>query len=76
MLTASALFSFSTQAQTTSPKLRFASPVLVSGTSGQVNATYKFSDVIPGVDACKVHKLTMVQNWLISTLFNAWQPTF
>ena len=81
MLTASALFSFSTQAQTTSPKLRFASPVLVSGTGGQMNATYKFSNVIPGVDAfVKIEKINngaILVNIDDSTLgyYNAWQPT-
>jgi hypothetical protein len=86
MLAASALFSFSTQAQipqteTTSPKLRFASPVLVSGTGGQLNATYKFSDVIPGVDAfVKIEKINngaKLVNIDDSTLgyYNAWQPT-
>ena len=70
-----------TQAQTTSPKLRFASPVLVSGTDGQKDATYKFSNVIAGVDAFV--KIENIKNGAIlvniddSTLgyYDAWQPT-
>jgi hypothetical protein len=81
LLTIVTFFSLSfIQAQTTSPKLRFASPVLVSGTGGQKDATYKFSDVIPGVDAFV--KIENIKNGAIlvniddSTLgyYDAWQP--
>jgi hypothetical protein len=78
-----AIFSFIsfTQAQTTSPKLKFASPVLVSGTAGQKHATYKFSNVIEGVDAFV--KIESIKNGAVlvniddSTLgyYDAWQPT-
>jgi hypothetical protein len=69
-----------TQAQTTSPNLIFASPALVSGTAGQKDATYKFSNVIAGVDAFL--KIEDIKNGAIlvniddSTLgyYDAWQP--
>lgn len=44
-------FSFSSQGQATPPKMKFSQPQLVSGIDGQKNATYKFTNVIPGVDA-------------------------
>ncbi len=67
-------------AQTTSPKLKFVSPVLVSGTAGQKHATYKFSNVINGVNAFV--KIENIKNGAVlvniddSTLgyYNAWQP--
>lgn len=67
-------------AQTTSPKLKFVSPVLVSGEAGQKHATYKFSNVIDGVDAFV--KIESIKNGAVlvniddSTLgyYNAWQP--
>ena len=70
-----------THAQGTSPNLVFASPVLVSGTAGQKDATYKFSNVIAGVDAYV--KIKDIENGAIlvniddSTLgyYDAWQPT-
>lgn len=37
------------QAQT--PIYKFKSPILLSGTAGQVNAVYRFPNVAPGVDA-------------------------
>ena len=69
-----------TQAQTT-PQLRFASPVLVSGTDGQEHATYKFSNVITGVDAFveieDIDNGATLVNIDDSTLgyYDAWQPT-
>ena len=70
-----------THAQGTSPNLVFASPVLVSGIAGQKDATYKFSNVIAGVDAYV--KIRDIENGAIlvniddSTLgyYDAWQPT-
>lgn len=82
LLTAVTVFSFSfTQAQTASPQLRFASPVLVSGTDGQKDATYKFTDVIEGVDAFvtieNIDNGAILVNIDDSTLgyYDAWQPT-
>ena len=70
-----------TRAQGTSPNLVFASPVLVSGTAGQKDATYKFSNVIAGVDAY-VEIRDIVNGAILvniddSTLgyYDAWQPT-
>src|SRR5438128_2726437 len=37
--------------QCTAPTLVFHSPVLISGTNGQVGAMYNFADVAPGLDA-------------------------
>jgi hypothetical protein len=65
----------------TIPKLIFAQPQLVSGTNGQINATYKFSDVTSGVDAYVSIENIVNGAYLIniddSTLgyYNAWQPT-
>lgn len=71
-----------TKAQTaSSPKLRFVSPVLYSGTKGQKGATYKFRNVISGVDAyVKIEKLekgAYLVNIDDSTngYYEAWQPT-
>ena len=36
---------------TNAPSLVFANPVLISGTDGQVGATYRFPNVGPGIDA-------------------------
>jgi len=82
LLTAVTFFFLSfTQAQTTSPKLRFAGAELVSGTGGQKDAIYKFTNVIAGVDAfAKIENIyngaTLV-NIDDSTLgyYDAWQPT-
>ena len=70
-----------THAQGSSPNLVFASPVLVSGTAGQKEATYKFSNVIAGVDAY-VEIRDIVNGAILvniddSTLgyYDAWQPT-
>ena len=43
--------SFCSQAQPVAPKIIFRQPQLVSGIDGQKEATYKFTNVIPGVDA-------------------------
>ena len=71
---------FCTHAQT-SPKLKFIQPHLVAGINGKKDAMYKFSNVIPGVDAFVkieniVNAATLV-NIDDSTLgyYNAWQPT-
>ena len=69
-----------TNAQAVSPKLKFSSPVLVSGTAGQKKATYKFSNVISGVDAfVKIESIkngATLTNIDDSTLgyYDAWQP--
>ena len=66
--------------QCQTPTLSFEFPVLYSGTDGQVNATYKFSSVMNGVDAyVKIEKLvggaSLAQIDNASTGYNAaWQP--
>lgn len=73
--------SLSSQAQTDLPKLKFRQPQLVSGIDGQKDATYKFTDVIPGVDAfVKIESL--VNGAILVTIddstlgyYDAWQPT-
>jgi hypothetical protein len=45
------LFSNELYSQCSSPTLKFHSPVLITGTNGQVGAVYLFAEVIPGVDA-------------------------
>ncbi len=76
-----ALFSgFSSKAQYISPKLRFVQPKLVSGSAGQKNATYKFSNVIDGVDAyvqiADLRNGAKLVNIDDSTMgyYDAWQP--
>ena len=44
-------FSTGLNAQCSAPTLKFHSPVLITGTNGQVGAVYLFAEVIPGVDA-------------------------
>jgi len=74
------LSSYSAQAQAT-PKLKFCQPHLVAGVDGQIGATYKFSNVIPNIDAYV--KIEDIVNGAVlrtiddSTLgyYNAWQPT-
>jgi hypothetical protein len=46
-----ASFTSQTQAQCVAPSLTFQNPVLVSGTSNQVGATYRFTKVTPTADA-------------------------
>ncbi|HEV8081714.1 MAG TPA: T9SS type A sorting domain-containing protein [Chitinophagaceae bacterium] len=81
LTTFSLLLVFSSQAQTIAPKLRFIHPELVSGTAGQKHATYKFSNVVEGVDAfVKIAELkngAKLVNIDDSTLgyYDAWQPT-
>jgi hypothetical protein len=64
-----------------SPKLSFASPELVSGTDGQKEATYKFSNVVAGVDAfVKIEDIkggAVLINIDDASLgyYDAWQPT-
>ena len=71
----------SLRAQDTLPKLKFSQPHLISGTDGQVNATYKFADVTSGVDAYITIENIVNGAYLVtiddSTLgyYNAWQPT-
>ncbi len=42
---------FAANAQCDAPALTFHSPVLLSGTDGQIGSIYKFAEVLPGVDA-------------------------
>ena len=70
----------SAKAQCDPPSLVFKNPQLVSGVAGQVNATYKFSNVTPGADAyIRIDSLvggaTLV-NIDVSNLgyADAWQP--
>jgi hypothetical protein len=65
----------------TSPQLKFRQPHLIAGVDGQIGATYKFSNVIPGINASV--KIVNIVNGAVlrniddSTLgyYNAWQPT-
>jgi len=80
ILTALIFLSSLTKAQIT-PKLKFKNPVLVSGTAGQVGATYKFSNVINNIDAyIKIENIVngaVLKNIDESSLgyADAWQPT-
>src|ERR1700709_2134196 len=38
-------------AQCVAPSMSFHSPVLIAGTDNQIGAVYRFSEVMPGVDA-------------------------
>lgn len=73
------LLTFSSSAQL-SPSLKFVSPVLVSGTAGQQGAKYKFTNVIPGVDAFAEIKKLKNGAVLINIdetsfgYYDAWQP--
>lgn len=81
LLFAILLIAFSTQSQTTYPKLKFRQPQLYSGIDGTVGATYKFPNVTTGVDAYV--KIESINNGAVlvniddSTLgyYDAWQPT-
>lgn len=76
----SALFTTTSNAQCVAPGMTFMNPVLISGTAGQVNARYKFSSVIAGVDA--IIKITGKVNGATLTSIDdntfgyseAWQP--
>src|ERR1017187_10315832 len=80
LIALTSLFSYSIKAQTT-PSLVFKQPKLVAGTNGKIGATYKFSNVIPNIDAYV--KIEDIVNGAVlrtiddSTLgyYNAWQPT-
>jgi hypothetical protein len=45
------VFSMQTKAQCVPPSMTFNSPVLISGTDGQIGAVYLFSNVTTGIDA-------------------------
>jgi hypothetical protein len=45
------VFAVQTNAQCTAPSMTFNSPVLISGTDGQIGAVYLFANVMTGVDA-------------------------
>ncbi|MEO6637261.1 MAG: T9SS type A sorting domain-containing protein [Ginsengibacter sp.] len=82
MLTVFSLSLFSTaHAQVVMPKLKFIQPHLIYGTDGEKNATYKFDNVVVGVDAFveikKINNGAILKNIDDSTFgyYNAWQPT-
>ncbi|MEP6584146.1 MAG: T9SS type A sorting domain-containing protein [Ginsengibacter sp.] len=72
---------FSANGQSLSPKLRFVQPKLISGIDGQKHATYKFSNVVEGIDAyieiADLKNGARLVNIDDSTLgyYDAWQPT-
>ena len=76
-------FYCSSSAQSQAPKIKFRQPQLVSGINGQKDAIYKFTDVIPGVDAfIKIENIVngaVLRNIDDSTVGlgygDAWQPT-
>ena len=74
------ILSHTASSQCQTPELSFEFPVLYSGTDGQVNATYKFSSVMNGVDAyVKIEKLvggaSLAQIDNTTTGYSAaWQP--
>jgi hypothetical protein len=80
LIALTSLFSYSIKAQTT-PSLVFKQPKLVAGTNGKVGATYKFSNVVPNINAyVKIENIVngaVLVNIDDSTLgyYNAWQPT-
>ncbi|HSQ44495.1 MAG TPA: T9SS type A sorting domain-containing protein [Ginsengibacter sp.] len=80
ILTTLTFLSSLTNAQIT-PKLKFRNPVLISGTAGQIGATYKFSNVINNIDAyIKIENIVngaVLKNIDESSLgyADAWQPT-
>lgn len=62
------------------PSLVFANPVLISGTDGQIGATYRFPNVAPGMDA-HITILALGNGALLGEIdnttqgyFDAWQP--
>jgi hypothetical protein len=62
------------------PKLSFHDPVLISGTDGQVNAVYRFSEVTTGVDV-DIEILDLYNGASLSNMdhftagyYDAWQP--
>ena len=69
-----------TQAQCVAPSLTFENPILISGTAGQVGATYRFSKVTPNADAfITIDSLVggaVLSNVDITTIGyrHAWQP--
>ena len=73
-------FTSNIRAQQTTPKLQFSRPILHSGTGGQQNATYKFSNVTSGVDAYVTIKSLVNGAKLVNIddtttgYYNAWQP--
>ncbi len=81
LFTIAAFISFFTSKAQTIPKLKFIQPRLVSGIDGQKDAIYKFSNVVPGVDALvKIENIyggAVLVNIDDSTLgyYDAWQPT-
>lgn len=69
------------KAQCVAPQLVYLNPVLVSGTAGNVGATYKFPSVAAGVDAY-ISILNKVGGATLTSIDNtqlgygaAWQPT-
>jgi len=63
------------------PKLKFCQPQLIAGTDGQIGAKYKFSNVLPNIDAYVTIE-NIVGGAVLRTMddstlgyYNAWQPT-
>ncbi|MES1217381.1 MAG: T9SS type A sorting domain-containing protein [Bacteroidota bacterium] len=63
------------------PSLTFNSPVLIDGTDGQINATYRFPDVMTGVDAFVTvmdivggARLVEIDNTTGAGYYDAFQP--
>ncbi len=72
---------FSSNAQVTTPKLKFIQPHLISGTDGAIDAIYKFNNVVDSVDAfiqiIELQNGAVLRNIDDSTFgyYDAWQPT-
>ncbi len=81
LFTIIAFVSFLSSKAQSVPKLKFIQPQLVSGIDGQKDAVYKFSNVVPGVDAYvqieNIYGGAVLVNIDDSTLgyYEAWQPT-
>jgi hypothetical protein len=74
------LLSLSSMAQCIMPSMVFANPTLVSGSSGQIGAIYRFANVTPGID-CTIQVVNLAGgaqlNQMDATVqgyYNAWQP--
>lgn len=81
LLTIVAFVSFLSSKAQSVPKLKFIQPQLFSGVNGQKDAVYKFSNVVPGIDAYvqieNIYGGAVLVNIDDSTLgyYEAWQPT-
>jgi hypothetical protein len=80
ILVSSMLLSSAASAQCVFPSMVFKTPTHVSGTARQVGALYRFSNVIPGVDAT-IQIMGLVagaalydMDATVQGYYNAWQP--